>query len=583
MDCLLIFNHLNDLVFAKYNLKLADHIKSLALNYGLISKEEANSPVDKNVFIQIFSPIVSSHRIMNFQFGNSYTTIEFGEKMKLCFIEYMGYLFMAITDRLFDGLINIYVSFARYLCGPDINQLKLDKRKSDLYATIIDQWQMLHNSEQAVLVEAVEQLLVNSEITAACLQSLKESVSKVNVHPESSKVHGVLIVDNKLLSLYSSPSARPLSSVDILFTIILTHCYNKSLEVIQSFAVYLAGPEPEPKCLPHSVHILEIFENTFLVYLVEVGDSTVSAALYETFYHLHKLRFIQVQREVESIQLGYENLTLAMKKLNDGLKKCKIKSVESPHRQIMKKWDVLKEKYKEYLRTTSDEPILRAETLALSFLDNLKNIYSISLSDELTLKTSAAHIEPAIPKLKDNLAIFKDFFIAKGIKNFTLGSYLEDFPGLVHFLHVDRNTHRVTTPCLDMQAEKAQYIQEKIWFMFRLARSHLQEGNTTVIWKDKMFTYGYFLWFENSSGEALKIPVVGPMSDKCPGILTEDFYVKLKTSCFPKMSTSKVRIYELYVMHLGLVTAASILEQAKKLAATIWDLKGFPTHAIDLL
>lgn len=60
--------------------------------------------------------------------------------------------------------------------------------------------------------------------------------------------------------------------------------------------------------------------------------------------------------------------------------------------------------------------------------------------------------------------------------------------------------------------------------MVQYARSHLQHGHTTTIWKDKMFTYCYFLWFEDSSGDALKIPTVKSFSEKSPGILDEDYY-----------------------------------------------------------
>lgn len=58
---------------------------------------------------------------------------------------------------------------------------------------------------------------------------------------------------------------------------------------------------------------------------------------------------------------------------------------------------------------------------------------------------------------------------------------------------------------------------------------------------------------------------------------------KLKTVFFPKMSPGKIRIYELYVMHLGLMPTSAVLEQSRMLSSTVWELKGFPTHAIDLL
>lgn len=40
MKCLLVFNHLNDIVYTKYNKKFALHINNFAKNQGLISPEQ---------------------------------------------------------------------------------------------------------------------------------------------------------------------------------------------------------------------------------------------------------------------------------------------------------------------------------------------------------------------------------------------------------------------------------------------------------------------------------------------------------------------------------------------------------------
>lgn len=63
--------------------------------------------------------------------------------------------------------------------------------------------------------------------------------------------------------------------------------------------------------------------------------------------------------------------------------------------------------------------------------------------------------------------------------------------------------------------------------MIRFSRTHLQEGNLSIMWKDTIFNYAYFLWFEDLSGTPLK-PVVHPTNSTkalpMPGLLGEDFY-----------------------------------------------------------
>lgn len=86
MDCLLIFDHLNDIVYTKYNNKFVEHITESARKHGLIENDEPNpKDIDKNVIVQLFSPIITSHRIMNCQFGNSYTSIQCQEGLNMLF------------------------------------------------------------------------------------------------------------------------------------------------------------------------------------------------------------------------------------------------------------------------------------------------------------------------------------------------------------------------------------------------------------------------------------------------------------------------------------------------------------------
>lgn len=50
-------------------------------------KGSSNNTIESDVIVQIFSPIITSHRIMNCQFGNSYTSIQCGDDLKLFFDE----------------------------------------------------------------------------------------------------------------------------------------------------------------------------------------------------------------------------------------------------------------------------------------------------------------------------------------------------------------------------------------------------------------------------------------------------------------------------------------------------------------
>lgn len=52
-------------------------------------------------------------------------------------------------------------------------------------------------------MEAVEQLVVNPDLSSTVIQTLRESVDKLTALTESSKIHAMILVQNKFLALYS--------------------------------------------------------------------------------------------------------------------------------------------------------------------------------------------------------------------------------------------------------------------------------------------------------------------------------------------------------------------------------------------
>ena len=70
----------------------------------------------------------------------------------------------------------------------------------------------------------------------------------------------------------------------------------------------------------------------------------------------------------------------------------------------------------------------------------------------------------------------------------TIISYLEDFPGLVHFIYVDRSSDQVTAPSINTTPSKIRdtsdpcyVIKQKIWDMWVYIHSYLLLGKSNVI------------------------------------------------------------------------------------------------------
>lgn len=226
----------------------------------------------------------------------------------------------------------------------------------------------------------------------------------------------------------------------------------------------------------------------------------------------------------------------------------------------------------------------------------------------ISASASASQVESAVAMAAEHMADYCHFLEVKALRNMTLGcrsaltinKYLEDFPGLVHFLYIDRSTHQLTSPTLlpdesgdmpqdsDTPATRTRFLTaSRVWSMVEFARSHLSKGHMSLMWKDTTFNYAYFLWFEDSSSNPLKL---GDFDENIldglplPGILCDDFYRSLCIQAFPGMDPSRIRIYELFCVHLGLATSPCVLEHTRRLAATIWEVAGpIDANPADLL
>lgn len=82
-------------------------------------------------------------------------------------------------------------------------RLKKNKSNALLLSRLLDTWVQLQDSDQAFLLEAIEQLMVNVDLTAASLKALQDAVEKLKTVTEFSRIHAMLLVENKFLSLYS--------------------------------------------------------------------------------------------------------------------------------------------------------------------------------------------------------------------------------------------------------------------------------------------------------------------------------------------------------------------------------------------
>ncbi|KAH8296967.1 hypothetical protein KR044_002076 [Drosophila immigrans] len=607
MNGLIVFNSANDVVYQNLNASLTDKICNIAITQGLLSAASRTAPgvpLDSNVLLQIFSPIISSQRIMHCQFDNAYASFQCENGFNLVFGDLLGFSFLKIGQVEIEQLtrqLGVAMTLTRYCYGANLFGAQAGLVQQELLTQCINCYEsQLCQEEQAYLLEAMPKLLVNPELKRTVHITLDATLEQLRQNGGQQRAHALLMISHKLLALNSTRQALPLAPADLLFLAILARAL-QSQKSQRAVAVFLQGVSHDANsgCVPTIVHVSRLHGHQVLLQLIEYGHMPLTSSIYDTFFVLQKIVAVQQQGDADALKPAYESLESFVSQTLTAIKrylKQKHEEMDNCVKKFTARWENLRKMYVEFFKSFERELLVRIESNLPAFVEELKQLFTLSLAccDSASnhqldqLADSAAVVEAKLLELAEFLAV-------KAARNISIDAYLEDFPGLVHFMYVNRSTGQMLAPDLRQNNPPSKLVpKSKLWQMVEFTRGYLKKGQTTVMWKDRTFHYSYFLWFEDLSGGILKCTLDlqqhflstgfggngngnGQKSPAEPGALPMDYYSELAELCFPKLSPNKVRVYELYCIHLGLVTATCAVEHARRLVATISDIVGEET------
>ncbi|XP_056005240.1 BLOC-3 complex member HPS1-like isoform X2 [Ostrea edulis] len=245
-----VVNRINDVFYLDCDTEFTNHVNIQAVEQGLLEAGNYDEEtLDSSIVMQLFSPLFMSQWFLIEQRKNPCSSISCENGFMFVFKQYEELLIIAIskeeedTEQFLNKKIGVFIRVIEFLFGPVSNEMgySLICRRSDRWRflqNLMKTWEMLRKEEHSFLVEAVERLHVNQLVNDKCMEILEYAISRLQNAGERNTHHALLVVNSKLLSLFSNRNAPSLAESDVLCTILLARLLfptNEKLEDLFSY------------------------------------------------------------------------------------------------------------------------------------------------------------------------------------------------------------------------------------------------------------------------------------------------------------------------------------------------------------
>uniref|UniRef100_A0A671QM21 Hermansky-Pudlak syndrome 1 protein homolog n=1 Tax=Sinocyclocheilus anshuiensis TaxID=1608454 RepID=A0A671QM21_9TELE len=620
MKCLLVANESAEVLFYWTDTEFEQQVQK---QYGVSQEEGEGLPAFEDSINTLFAPIIISCSTMVDRLMDNYTSFSTENNHIYVLHQFEECLYIAVNGDgdetkedlkrkiyVMKKLIEIMfgmVTFSGALLRKELRPRDTEQRNRlwKKLRSLLETYSRLRENDQSFLVEAVERL-IHPTLCEQCIEFLERRlVQQINSNMDRAGeevLHAFILVQTKMLAFYSSRSASSLSNSDLLALIILVQdLYPSKIglddtpEMAEDSLQTLEVPTSDPSApsrvfleakecpmMPHSMYCLSLCPGITLVLLTKIPNSHVAVSAYcflETFVKLEK-RLCEGHEGAAAMR-GQPSIQEQRSKLE--------KFIKAWTSQLQNVWTDFKNKAFSRSGSGFTRDLLPS---CRNMKTQLCGVYRQFFATECmgSSQRLAPHLQERALNMK--LIHWKDFLLVKSKRNITMVSYpffffLTLFPGLIHFIYVDRSDGRMIAPSLNVtdhtvselgKGPLADFIKSKVWSLVATAQQYLQKGYTTVTLRDGDYFYCYFLWFENETGYKLEvIDIPSSPDDGAPvGMLTCDYYRKLLRYYSKKHQNEVLKCYELFTVHLGVIPSEYILQHCSQLARKLWEPSRIP-------
>ena len=244
MKGVFIFNSMNDVSYLWCDDSFHDYVKSRLEALGFDTDQDFSNPentrsqtpfrFDPNLIMQAFSPLIASIKFMFSQVHNAYNSITFDDDFVFSFNQYDDDVYVAAngdgleTEDFLHRKLDVLHKIMTFMFGPvsDIMMSGSGQNRNDRVekaTLLLETWTRLQATEQCFLIEAIERLHVNQMLNMRSIELLEALIREMKSTTEKPIVHALIVVNSKLLALYSNTLSSDLYSADVLMIILLVN------------------------------------------------------------------------------------------------------------------------------------------------------------------------------------------------------------------------------------------------------------------------------------------------------------------------------------------------------------------------